>query len=816
MFRNYLLTAFRNLWRNKAFSGIHVLGLSIGISAALVIYLIVAHEFSFDTSIPDSQRVYRVVMDMRFGGIDGHSSAVPAPLSTAIQQEISGVEQTVPLMQFQGNGSAKVKIKREGWKDPVVFKKQPHIVFTNPDYFYLLPHQWLVGSPKISLQNPFSVVLTESRAQQYFPSLPPSDVVGQSITYNDDFTVTVSGIVKDRSENSSFESVEFISFATIAKTHLQDNFMMNVWNDWMAYSQAYVKLSAASRKDQVEAQLQKLMKKYNPSDQKAADYPIKLRLQPMQDVHFNQSYIGFNQRIAHRPTLYGLSAIAAFLLLLACINFINLTTANATQRAKEIGVRKTMGSSRNQLVIQFLGETFFITLIATTLSICLTPVLLHLFADFTPPGLRFNLIDQPSLLVFLLLITVVVSFVAGLYPALVLSGYKPALVLKNQLTGSNETRRAWVRKSLTVSQFVVAQFFVIATLLVSKQIHYALTTDLGFDKEAIISFSTPRDTSETRKEHLLTTLSSMPEVALASRGFLPPAVEGAAFTNISYGPKPDLQASIQIRWGDPQFLDIYNLKILAGRNVLTSDSVTEILINENYARLLGFARPADAIGQPLTLDKKQIPIVGVMRDFHESSMHTPIMPLVFTNQKGGFYHIKLKPNAPGQRTWQQGIARIQTLFQQTYPDADFEYAFFDESIAKLYEKEIKTAQLLSWATGLSILISCLGLLGLVMYTIHTRRKEIGIRKILGASVSNIVLILSKDFVKLVLVSFVLAAPLAWWAADQWLQDYAYKTTLSGWVFVLSGFAMLVLALLTLSIHTLKAATENPVKNLRNE
>ena len=817
MLKNYLITAFRNFWRNKVFSTINVLGLSLGISAALVIFLIAYYEFSYDTFEPHEDRIYRVVLNAKFNGVEGHSAAVPAPLSEAIRNEVTGVQQTVPVMQFQGDATAKVSLAKYATVKPIVFKKQSDIVFTNPEYFYLLPYKWITGSPKSSLQNPFNVVLTESRAKQYFPSLPASDIVGKQITYNDDITVTVSGIVKDLNEHTSFTAVEFISFATIAKTHLQDNFMMNVWNDWMAYSQLYVKLSNGSSAQQIETQLKTLLNKYNKDANKDTANTMSFHLQPLSDVHFNSSYNGFGQRIAHKPTLYGLFAIAAFLLLLACINFINLTTANASQRAKEIGIRKTMGSSRKQLVFQFVGETFFITVIATVISVVITPLLLRAFADFIPPGLHFNLQEQPYVSVFLFVLTVFVSFVSGLYPALILSGYKPAIVLKNQaFTSHGETRHAWIRKSLTVSQFVVAQFFVIVTMMVSKQINYSLNTDLGFNKEGIITFATPRDTSVTHTQQLINAINAIPEVEVASRGFFSPADEGVAFTNVSYAPKPEIKAQVQIRWGDPNYFKVYGIKLLAGRNVEPSDTIKEFIINNTYAKILGFRKPEDAIGKQLDFNGKSKPIVGVMSDFHDQSMHAPIMPLIFAGRDGDFFHIKLKPNTSGGILWQTGIAKIRKAYKQIYPDEDFDYKFYDERIANMYAREQQTASLLKWATGLAIFISCLGLLGLVMYTINTRTKEIGVRKVLGASVANIVSVLSADFMRLVFLAFVIAAPLAWWATYEWLQDYVYRTTMSWWVFIASGACMLLMALITLSMQTIKAAVANPVKSLRTE
>lgn len=817
MLKNYFLTAFRNIRRNKLFSAINILGLSIGISAALVIFLIVYHEFSYDKIEQDKNRIYRVVIDAKFNGTDGYSAGVQAPLADAVRTEITGVETTVPVMQFQGDATAKVSIANKQTDKPTVFKNHAKIVFTNADYFSLLPYTWIVGDARLSLNNPFSVVLTESRARQYFATVPLADMIGRRINYNDDIDVTVSGIVKDLDAMSSFAAAEFISYPTIAQTHLQENFMMNVWSDWMAYSQLYVKLISPGDAPRVETQLNTLLRKYNKNAVKDANNLIGLRLQPLSDVHFNERYPGVGQRIAHMPTLYSLLAVAAFLLLLGCINFINLTTANASHRAKEIGIRKTMGGSRRQIMLQFLGETFLITLIAAVISLLVAPYLLHVFHDFTPPELTWNLPHQQGVILFLALLVIVVSFISGLYPALILSGFKPALILKSKdFSNSSDTKHIWIRKSLTVSQFVIAQFFIIATIMVSKQINYSLNTDLGFNKDGIITFDIPRDTVAAHTQQLLNAINAIPEVEVASAGFLSPADEGVAFTNVSYAPKKDLEAQVQFRWGTPEYLNVYKLRLAAGRNVAPSDTMKEFLINETYAKMLGFQKPEDALGQSLDFNGKQMPIVGVMHDFHDQSTRSNIFPLIFADGTGSTYHVRFRPSMGDGTTWKNGIHKIEQAYKNLYPEADFDYHFYDETIAQFYKSEQQTAGLLSWAMGLSIFISCLGLLGLVLFTINSRTKEIGIRKVLGASVISILTLLSRDFIKLVCLACVIAIPLAWWACYKWTENFAYRTTLSWWVFAIAAVSMVLVTLITLSIQTIKAALANPVNSLRSE
>jgi predicted permease len=816
MLLTYFKAAFRNARRHFTFTSINILGLSIGISAALVIFLLVQYEFSFDRSAKDRDRVYRVVMHAKFNGNDGYSAATPAPLSIAMKNELNGINASVPRMQFQGDATASVQVQRPKTDQPTIFKKQSEIIFTNPGYFSIQPNTWLSGSADVSLGKPFQVVLTETRARQYFPAMNATDIIGQTIRYNDDFDCTVAGIVSDADERSSMAANEFISFATIAETHMQKDFMMNTWNDWMAYSQVYVKLEGNAKAATVQLQLNQMYAKHNPDAKKDDANFTELELQPLSDVHFNANYAGLNQRMAHRPTMWALLAVAAFLLLLACINYINLTTANATQRAREIGVRKTMGSSRGQLIGQFLSETFVFTFAACCLSFALSPLLLKAFADFMPAGLAFEPLQQPVIFLFLLGLAIVVSLLAGIYPALILSGYKPVNVLKNVMVRSSETRHAGVRRVLTTSQFVIAQFFVIATVMVGRQIHYTLTADMGFRKEAVVTISVPnRDTSYAKRNELLASIRSMPGVQRVSRGFMTPADQGAAFTQIKMeGAANDNKESVQLRWGDEEYLPLYNIPVIAGRNVNASDTIREFLVNETYAKLLGFNEPATAVGRLLEFNGKQMPIVGVMKDFNESSLRSHVGPIVFAanNKRSHNYHILLQAKEAGN--WSATLNGIGKVYRRLYPDAEYKFTFLDDTIANFYAEEQRTSSLLNWATGLSVLISCLGLLGLVIYTLNTRTKEIGVRKILGASVLQIVTTLSKSFLKPVVIAFLIAAPIAWWAVNKWLQDFAYRTSLSIGVFALCGLALVLLALVVLSVNTIRAARANPVKNLR--
>jgi ABC-type antimicrobial peptide transport system permease subunit len=542
------------------------------------------------------------------------------------------------------------------------------------------------------------------------------------------------------------------------------------------------------------------------------------------DIHFDEKYGVFDYSdAASKSTLYGLMIIAVFLLVLASINFINLTTAQAAQRAKEIGVRKTMGSTRTQLVAQFLSETFLITLFAVILSLMLAPVILKLFADFIPAGVKASLLLQPVVILFLVLLTIVVSVLSGFYPAIMLSRYKPVQVLKNQAqSNSSKSRNAWLRKSLTVSQFVIAQFFIMATVMVSKQVYYALHKDLGFKKDAIVVINTPfKKMNAAKNLRFLNQLLAVPQVAMAAIGADAPASGGTSSTEAIYVRKNnEIKTSIEQKFGDTNYIKIYHIKLLAGRNIAPTDTSKALLINNAYAKVIGFTNPADAVGKTFKLDSKPMVIAGVMGDFSERSLHSAINPLALQYSQDDYsasvLHVALKPETPGGQEWKTAVAGMGKIWKEVYPDDDFNYAFYDQSIAKFYNSEQHISTLLSWASGLSILISCLGLLGLAIYTTNQRTKEIGVRKVLGASVMQIVRLLSTEMVMLIVLAFVIVTPIAWWSMNYWMQNFADRTPISWWIFAASGAAMLAVALFTSGFQTVSAAIANPVKSLRSE
>ncbi len=822
MFKNYFIIAFRNFRRNKIFSLINISGLAIGISAALVIYLIVQFEFSFEKFRKDGNRIYRVVTEMTFpGDVKFPNSGVPMPMPKAVRSELTGIETAT---HFVTAYDSKVAIPFPGSQSPAEFKKQSNIVYADEFYFSIFEYDWVAGSKQSALKDPFQVVLTEERAKTYFGNLGADNIIGRQIIYNDSIKTTVSGIVKDPVEKATdFRFKEFISLPTVMTTNLKDQFGGDEWGSINSVSQLFVKLKQGTRPEQLTNQLAALRSKYNklkPGDED----DTKHYLQALPDIHFSTVFDAFEQRQAHKPTLYGLLAVALFLLLLGCINFINLTTAQAAQRAKEIGIRKTLGSGKRDLIFQFLSETFLLTLIATILSIVITPWLLRIFSNFIPPEITFSSINQVHVWVFLVSLVLLMTVLSGFYPALILTKFKPVDVLKNQLNaGTTKSRKAWFRKTLTITQFVIAQFLVIATLVVSKQINFSLNKDLGYKKDAIVYFRTrwnffsdKEDNSRFTLFEKIKTIPGIEKISLASNS---PAHEGASSTTMKVNNgKKEVELMVETVHADPDYFDIYKMKLVAGKWPAKSDTLKEYLVNEAYARALGFNKPADALGLLVDRGEKKVPIVGVLADFHTKSTHEPIKPLAYSSVDKNSYtiHMALASQAGKPGEWKETLAKVEKEFKQVYPEDDMKLYFFDETIAAFYKKEQDISRLLKWSAGLCIFISCLGLLGLVIYTTNTRIKEIGVRKVLGASVTQIVSLLSKDLVTLVLVAFIIASPLAWLAMNKWLQDFVYRTQISWWVFAVCGVSMLLIAIIVLCIRTIKAAMSNPVKSLRTE
>ena len=807
MFKNYFKTALRSFKKNKTATFINVLGLSIGISASLIIFMMVEYDYSFDKYEPDANRIYRIVSE----GQGWKNSGIPIPMHEAVQQNVSGIQTTALFIQYN-DYNTKVSVPKGNDKAPQIFKSQQKIVFADSNYFNIFPHQFIAGNAKSCLSNPYQLVLTESRAQRYFPKIPASLLIGKTVIFSDTVHTTVTGIIKDLEPNSDFKYDAFISLSTIPVGSLKAPYQWDQWGNTNSNTQVFVRLLPNVNAANINKQLDAIFKEHaNADDEKTIH-----RLQLLSDIHANLDFDGS----VNESTIRNLILLAIFLLILAAINFINLSTAHAAERAKEIGIRKTLGSRKTQLIFQFLSETLLLTVFTAFVSVAITPLLLNAFSGFIPDGLKFSyFLSQPFVWGFLFLLVIIVSIIAGLYPAVILTKFKPVSVLKNSVvTNSGTTRATLLRKTLIVFQFVIAQVFIVAVFVVDKQVHFAVEKNMGFRKDAIINFYFPFNfQNPDNKSHVLRDeLKKIPEIQNVSLGNQPPAFGGRMSTSMEFKEKgKDLKIDADSRNGDTSFLSVYNIKLIAGRNISYSDTANELLINQTLAKQLGFTNPADAINHFISLGVTPLPIVGVMQDFNLASVRTSVNPTIFYSELKYclVMHVALQKDPS---TWPVAIKKMQASWKNIYPDADYNYTFLDKSISDFYKEDRQLSTLLTWSAAIAILISCLGLLGLVIFMTNNRVKEIGVRKVLGASVRQIITLLSIDFIKLLTIAFVIAIPIAWWQTHNWLENFAYHTTLSWWIFLLSGIIMIVMAVIILCIRAGKAAIANPVKSLRTE
>jgi len=805
MFKSYWTSAWRMLARNRVYTGINVLGLTLGICACLVIWVIVRYEFSFDRDHPGGKRIYRISSYQQIMK-DEPERLVPAVLADipdAVRKEIPGVQLVAPFHILRDDTAMVTAMKKQA-----LYPVQS--IVAGPEYLELMGYTWLAGDPQTALTRPFSVVLTESKARQYFGPGSFNAIIGREIVYQDSLRVNVSGIVRDWPENTDFPYTDFISFSTIDHSFLQEALGLGPDAKYPPMASALVKLAANTDPKKANAALSAA---YHSRQDDRGIFP-RVVLQPLTDVHFSEAGNSGDQT-ARLSILYGLISIAGFVLLLAIINYVNLATAQSLTREKEIGIRKVMGSGRGHLILQLLTETLMLTAVAGLLAVLAVGPVLNVFRDFIPAEIRFRPFT-PGNGLFLAGISILVTLLAGLYPARMLSAHSPVTSLKGSGAPRGEGKW-WLRKGLIVFQFTVSLLFIIGTMAIGRQIGFMLHNDLGFKSAAIILFNTgERKDSLNKVKVLEAQIRQLPGVTEISRGNMPPAGMDRGIATVRFLARSKDPLRVELIQADEHYLPLYEIKLLAGRNLFPSDTLKEVVINENMSKTLGFKKPQEAIGRQLYTWNRYVSIVGVVADFHKYSYKEPIRPLMIAGNVSTDLAVRLDAKGRSAREVHAIIARVERQWKTMYPHQPFEYHFFDEEIAQFYRQEQTMEWLLNIATGITLLISCIGLFGLTLFTTGRRTREIGIRKVMGADVKDILILLGKDFVRLVLIALVIASAGGWYLTHRWLQNYAYQVSLGADVFLLAGAALLVLTVLTVGLQSLKAATANPVDSLRSE
>ena len=809
MFKSYWTIAWRTLARNRVYTLVNVAGLAFGICACLVIWVVVHYEFSFDRDRPDRDRIYRINSYEQFlkNEPEHISPVVVAGFPEVVRKEAPGIEILASYHELSKDSAVVA-----GGKTPRAAYPTKSIV-AGAEYFRVLAYKWLAGSPRTALDQPFSVVLTESRARLYFGDGPLNGFIGREIVYQDSLPVHVSGIVADYPGNTDFPFTDFISWSTVEHSFLLQTLGLDPseTNRRPAHSEVLLKLARGVDPDKVGAVIAGLFR----------DFPGKalftrVELQPLSDVHFTQT-MGDDTTLSTRQlsTLYSLLAIAFFILLLAVINYVNLATAQSLSREKEITIRKIMGSGRISLIVQLMTETALLTGLAGVLAFGMVGPVLNLFRQFIPQHLGFRPFAPVNLL-FLSGVMLTVTLLAGLYPARMLSAHSPV----SSLSGAGAYRGSgkwWLRKTLIVFQFSVALLFIIGTLTMGRQLGFMMHKELGFRSDAIVYFGTHESGDSVSKARLLEqAIAKLPGVADAALEGMPPAGQDRGIFTIRYRARSDDRIGVEAILADDHYIPLYNIRLLAGRNLFPSDTLKEVVINESLSRLLGFRTPDEAIGAVLTQMKKNMTIVGVVADFHKYSYREPIQPLLIAGSACTDIAVRLDTKGATAAEVHVILSRVERQWKEVYPHRPFEYAFFDDDIAQMYQREMSMQWLINIAVGITIFISCIGLFGLTLFTTERRTREIGIRKVMGARVSDILTLLGKDFVRLVLIALILASAVGWWLMQRWLQDYAYRVKIGPEIFLLAGGALLVVTVLTVGIQSLRAALVNPIKSLRTE
>ncbi len=802
----WLKIAIRTLRRNALYSGINILGLAIGIAGCITIFLIVSHEYRFDRYRTDRDRVYRIYSEFS-GNFEGTNPGVPKPMGPYMRTLDLGATIVAPIRTEE----SEVRIVNS----PKAFDVE-QIVFADEAYFQLFPdYQWLSGTPGSSLANPQQVVLTESQAQKYFGTLPASDIVGRELVYFDSIEVTISGIVADPKQPTDLRFTDFISSSTLALTPFKYGNPEDEWGNYSSSNQLWIKLGENQTPASVEATLERVEAHEQAliSDPYiSSNFNAAYRLQSFADFHFNMELGTFNngRRPVNRRVLLLLMLVAGSLLLMAIVNFVNLETAQSTRRAMEIGVRKVLGSGRGPLIRQFLGEAFVVTLLAVILGLALSLTSLYLFDEFIDEDVAMDLTDW-RLILFLMGLLGLVPVLAGFYPAWNISQYRPIIALRNQIQ-SGRSRAALVRRMLIVGQFALAQLFLFITLTYSQQLQYMLNKDLGLATQGILMVSIPWGADSLKTQTLLREVRRLPGVKRASgtqdlpirRGFNRSMPE-------FYTDSDTLTVETNMQRGDTAFVPTYGMQLLAGRNYRQVNNQREVVVNESFMRAVGIEHPQELINRSTSYGT----IVGVVANFHVRSLENPyeptmLLPPNLTN------HIALKLAESPSVEHLQTLERVNKLAAGIMPNDVPNTRFFEDQIAGLYDSQTRTAKLASTATLLAVIIACIGLLGLISYSVVQRTKEIGIRKVLGATVSQIIGLLAKDFVRLVLVAALVALPLGYYIIEQLLQDYAFRISISWWFFVGTTSVALLLCLVTIGLRSYATARLNPAESLRRE
>ena len=788
--------------------------MAVGVAVCLVIFILIQHHTSFDNFHSNKDRVYRVVTTYQSSdaGNVKYSHDVPFPMPAGIQTTFPQLQEVAP---FFASHNDQVLLPGEDGKSYVTFKEDKGVFFTTPSFFRMFDFALLAGSYE-SLKDPNAVLLTKETAERYFGSwkLAMGKTIileaGGSLFSHGKDVLKVTGILSTIPANTDFQFKAVVSYGTGITEDMSKN------TDWKDKTNAdfgcFLMLPPGLSADQFNRQFQAYSNKISSAETRESHF-----IQALSAIHYDTQTGNYSHQTISHELLNVLWLIAAFILLIACVNFINLSTAQAVNRAKEVGVRKVLGGSKRQLKIQFLVETSLIVVASVLLAIGAVVISLPYISRLLDLSLTANFLRTPPALLFMLTVTVVVTMLAGFYPSLVLSRFNPITVLKSK-QNAYSSRGISLRRGLVVFQFVIAQALIIGTLIIVKQMNFFMEQPLGFDTDAIINVPFRTDSLrlsrlDALKERLLS-VNGVQEVSYNSNTPVEEANDMWSTFRFDHS-QQEYPFKAITKFADNEYLPAYQLKLVAGRNLEPSVFTREFLINETMMRSLGYNHAEDILNKEISIwgDRIKCPIVGVLKDFNNRSLRDGLAPMIITTNNTMYTQAGIKLATINMAAT---LEKVKKIWEDTFPNFVYEYRFLDEKIAQFYRQEAQLSRLYQLFAAIAIFLSCLGLYGLASFMAVQRVKEVGIRKVLGATASNIVYLFSKEFIILIAVAFVVATPVAWYFMHQWLQDYVYRIPISGWMFAAGGLISIVIALITISFQAIKAALANPVKSMRNE
>ena len=815
MFKNYFKTAFRSLIRNRNYTIINIAGLAVGIAVCMMIFIIIQFQTSFDDFHIKKDRVYRVLTE--YHNADAANIAygkdVPFPLPAGLKTAFPQIEQVAPVFASHDD---KLLVTGDNGTTIKQFKEDKGVFFTAPSFFTMFDFPLLAGSYE-SLKEPNNVLLTKEIAEKYFGDWKTAigktiklELGGYIFEHGND-VLKVSGVLATIPANTDFQMKLVVAYGTGATGSVMDKV-----TDWEDRTNSgfgcYIMLPPNVSVDNFNQQLSAYSRKVESPDDKDSHI-----IQPLAAVHYDTQTDNYSNKAISHQLLNVLWLIAAFILLIACVNFINLSTAQAVNRAKEVGVRKVLGSNKSQLQIQFIVETFLIVIVAVLLATIITLLLLPYVNQLLELSLSFKIFMNPSIILFLLTLTIIVTALAGFYPSIVLSRFNPVTALKSKLA-ANTSKGISLRRGLVVFQFIIAQALIIGTLIIVQQMNYFMNQPLGFDKDAIVNVPFRVDSvwfskADYLRQQLLS-VNGVQTVSFSSNTPVEDANDMWSTFKFDHATKEEDFKAIT-KFADDKYVSAYKLQLVAGKNLKPSPFTQEFLVNESLVKSLGFKKPEDILNKEISIwgDKIKCPVVGVLKDFNDRSLRNDVAPLLISTNVTMYSQAGIKLSTTNMSSTLQSV---KAIWEQTFPDFVYEHRFLDDKIASFYKQENQLAQLYKIFAAIAIFLSCLGLYGLASFMAAQKIKEVGIRKVLGATASNIVYLFSKEFIILISIAFLIATPLTWYFMNKWLQDYVYRINISWWLFAAGGLASIIIAFATISFQAIKAALANPVKSLRSE